>query len=68
MMTNSQDNALFDSFLALLNQDRPDGSYPVIPVREGWPHKVGCSAEGYPIFFIASSVDLLTSEGTSFNP
>ena len=62
MMTNSQDNALFDSFLALLNQDRPDGSYPVIPVREGWPHKVGCSAEGYPIFFIASSDNIRTSD------
>lgn len=62
MKINMQDNSLFDGFLALLNQDRPDGSYPVNTIREDCPHKVGCSAEGYPIFFIASSDNVRTSD------
>ena len=48
MKTDIQDNTLFNSFLALLNQERQDGSYPVIPVKESCPHKVGCSTEGIP--------------------
>lgn len=62
MKTDIQDNTLFNSFLALLNQERQDGSYPVIPVKESCPHKVGCSTEGYPIFFIASSDNVRTSD------
>lgn len=62
MRTDIQDNTLFNSFLALLNQERQDGSYPVIPVNDDSPHKVGCSSEGYPIFFIASSDNVRTSD------
>ena len=62
MRTDIQDNMLFNSFLALLNQERQDGSYPVIPVKDDSPHRVGCSSEGYPIFFIASSDNVRTSD------
>ena len=57
-----QDISLYNRFLELLEQERHDGAYPVVPISEQFPHKMGCSAEGYPIFFITSSDAVRTSD------
>lgn len=63
MMTNNiQDNVLYSRFLALLDQDKQDGTYPVASIGDNSPHKIGCSVEGYPIFFITSSDNVRTSD------
>ena len=61
-MNSLQDNSLYNRFLDLLNLEREDGAYPVIPISEHVPHKIGCSKEGYPLFFIASCDSVKTSD------
>lgn len=63
MMTNSlQDSTLYNRFLELLNLEKEDGAYPVVSISDLLPHKIGCSQEGYPIFFISSSDSVRTSD------
>lgn len=57
-----QDISLYNRFLELLEQERHDGTYPVVPISEQFPHKIGCSPEGYPIFFITSCDVVRTSD------
>ena len=44
---------LYEQFIELLKIKTGDDSINVIPVRENLSHKLGCSNDGYPMFFIA---------------
>ncbi len=57
-----QDNTLYNKFQDLLKQERQEGTYPVIPVSDYAPHRIGCSIEGHPIFFIVTSDEVRTSD------
>lgn len=62
MTNNNPNNSLYYRFLGLLNQDKSDGTYPVVTVSENSPHRIGCSIEGYPIIFITSCDNDRTSD------
>ena len=61
-MNNMQDISLYNRFLELLNLEKQDGAYPVISFSDRFPHKIGCSQEGYPLFFISSCDSIRTSD------
>ena len=49
MMTN---NILYDLYLKVLKNETEDNSYRAISIADGYPHRVGCSNEGFPMLFI----------------
>lgn len=61
-MNSLQDFTLYYRFLELLNIERENGAYPVVPISDRPPHRIGCSHEGYPIFFISTCDSVRTSD------
>lgn len=60
---NSKMNSrLFSVFQDLLLKDRVDGKYQVSSILEGRQHLLGCSIEGFPIFFIKTADATHTSD------
>lgn len=61
-----QNKEIFNQFKALSNMKDNDRCYEVIPIPNCL-HKIGCSKEGYPKFFIATSGDIIQTKNTLLN-
>lgn len=47
---------LYNQFLKLIGSElNNNDSYHVIPIKEGSAHRLGCSEDGFPIFFVECS-------------
>lgn len=56
-------NTLYNQFIKLIGSKVDDSdTYRVIPVNEGSHHRLGCSEEGFPIFFIECSDNKKTTD------
>lgn len=52
-----ESNKLYNQFLELLKNNSEDEAINVVPVWETLSHKLGCTSEGFPLFFIACDND-----------
>lgn len=56
-------NSLYSDFIKLAGTKNDDNNtYRVVPVSEGSFHRLGCSEEGFPIFFVESSDSKKTTD------
>lgn len=56
-------NSLYNKFFKLIGTKSDDSeTYRVIPVWDGSRHRLGCSEEGYPIFFVECSENKPTTD------
>lgn len=61
-MTTMNKNNLYGKFKELVAKEHVTGEFQVTSINDSHTHKIGCSVEGYPIFFISTSDDIKTSD------
>ena len=55
-------NELFEKYLSIKESMIEEGSYRALPICIEMPHRIGCSQEGYPMFFIECSDEAKTTD------
>ena len=55
-------NELYDKYLSIKEAHVEEGYFRALPVNDDMPHRIGCSEEGYPMFFIECSDEAKTTD------
>lgn len=55
-------NELYEKYLSIKEANLEEGFYRALPICDEMPHRIGCSEEGYPMFFIECSDETKTTD------
>ena len=55
-------NELYNKYLSIKESKAEEGYFRALPICDEMPHRIGCSKEGFPMFFIECSDDMKTTD------